>query len=304
MLIQRIIKNYEYLHHRLLRISIILNLLVQMLVVNYQLVYYKETPTYWCLLIADSIYLALFIVHIHFTYKKHFEGYELPNHEFKQNFPFGPLTWVIYAMVLSSKLIVVFTSFAAEMEDETGIYSANALRAMFGLTAVVFFLLLMSHVHHTTPDRLKTFIYTVGATVPIDLLDTMDIMELLYEEEKTRRISEGMVYMILVIIVVNLMIPMFPCTILYIQEFGSKHIFVHLMIAQKVVQIFIINLLFMSIRLILWQQFGEGFSAFIIKNILVMGILSYDLFRICKEKAEDEQREEPVVNYKEGEVHM
>ncbi|XP_014787797.1 uncharacterized protein LOC106881800 [Octopus bimaculoides] len=304
MLLQRFIKNYQFLHHKLLRIFIVLLLLVQMFVVNYQLVHYEETQTYWCMLIPDSVYLVLFIVHIFFSYKKHFQGYELPNPERKQTFPFGPLTWVVYALVLSSKLIVVFTSFATEMEDENGINSANTLRAMFGLTAVVFFLLLMSYLHDTTPTSLKTFIYTVGATVPIDLLDTMDIMELLYEEEETRKISEGMVYMILVIIVGNLMIPMFPCTILYIQEFKSKRIFVHLMIAQKVIQIVVINLLFMSIRLILWQEFGQGFSAFIVKNILVMGILSYDLFRICREKAEDEQREEPVVNYKEGEVHM
>lgn len=252
----------------------------------------------------DSVYLVLFIIHTVFSYRKHFDSHELPNQERKWSFPFGPLTWVIYALVLSSKLVVVFTSFATEMEDVNGINSSNTLRAMFGLTAVVFFLLLLSYLHDTTPKSLKTFIYTVGATVPIDLLDTMDIMELLYEEEETRKISEGMVYMILVIIVGNLMIPMFPCTIVYIHEFGSKRMFVHLMVAQKVIQILVINLLFMSIRLILWQEFGQGFSAFIIKNILVMGILSYDLFRICREKQEDEARAEPVVNYKEGEVHM
>ncbi|GAB1597461.1 uncharacterized protein LOC106881800, partial [Argonauta hians] len=302
-MLQKCIQNYEFLHHKLLRIVTILILLLQMFVIDYQLVHYKKTGTYWCMLLPDSIYFIMFIIHLVLSYKKIFHSVESPRQKRKPTFPLGPLTWVVYALVLSSKLIIIFTSFATQMEDEDGIESANTLRAMFGLTAVVFFLLLISYLHESIPQSLKTFIYTVGATVPIDLLDTMDIMELLYEEEEERNISEGMVIMILVIIVGNLLVPMFPCTIVYVQEFESKHIFSNLMIAQKVIQIMVINLLFMSIRLILWQEFGRGFSAFIIKNVLVMGILSYDLFRICKEKKEQESKEK-AVRYKRDEVHM
>ena len=294
---------YDYMHHFLSRLSIMVLLIAQICIINNILAYYKGSDKWWTLLITDSVYFVFFLIHISSTYRIFVVNYKSSIDQSKLRFPWGPLAWVIYSVVLCSKIIIIFTSFAPRMEEGT-IVGPNTLRAMIGMTAIIFFLLLMSHMHKDIHPELRIFIYSIGATVPIDLLDTMDIMELLYDAEEKRMITDDMLNMILFIIVVNLLIPVFPLSVLHIPDIHKKHIFTQLMIIQKVIQIIIINLLFMTVRLILWQHFGKGFSTFIIKNVLMIGILSYDIFGICKEEHDLKKIETPNIVFEKGEVYI
>lgn len=300
---KKLLQAYEYMHHLVSRFSIMVLLIVQICIINNILAYYKGSDKWWSLLITDGIYFVFFLIHVSSTYRILVLNYKSCNDQPKVRFPWGPLAWVVYSVVLCSKVIVIFTSFAPQMEDGT-IVGPNTLRAMIGVTAVIFFLLLMSHMYKDINPSLRMFIYSIGATVPIDLLDTMDIMELLYDAEEKRMITDSMLHMILFIIVVNLLIPVFPLSVLHIPDIQNKHMFTQLMITQKVIQIVVINFLFMTVRLILWQHFGKGFSTFIVKNVLMIAILTYDIFGICKEEHESRKEKEPKIAFEKGEVYI
>lgn len=202
--------------------------------------------------------------------------------------PWGPIAWFTYGSVTASKVIVAFHSNSYMMEWERNtIRGPSALQLAVGLAAVIYFLMLISNIHQSVDRKMKNFIHEVGATVPIDILDTMDLMELLYEVEDRRVVHEGIIKLILTIVVVNLIVPTFPCAIVYRgRTFGST-IFKRLVFAQKIVQIIMVNLLFVCVRAVLCALYGKKFSAFIIKNILVIVILLSDIFSVYKESREE-----------------
>lgn len=303
MFLKNLKQKYGYVHHFVSRVVVMLLLLFQIFIINHILAYYNGSDKWWSLLVTDTVYFVLFLIHLSSTYRILVINSHDKASQPKMRFPWGPLAWVIYSVVLCSKLIIIFTTFAPRMEDGA-IVGANTLRAMVGLTAVVFFLLLMSHLHKSINPVLRMFIFGIGATVPIDLLDTMDIMELLYDAEENRMINSSMLDMILFIIVINLLIPVFPLSVVHIPEIHKKKMFGGLMITQKVIQIIVINCLFMAVRLILWQHFGKTFSTFIVKNVLMIGILSYDIVSIIHETKENMKEEPPNIVFEKGEVYI
>ena len=222
-------------------------------------------------------------------------------------FPWGPLAWFIYGTVTSAKIIVIFTSANYGQKWETGTArSKSGMQMAIGLTSIIFFLLLMSTIHHSVESKMKRFIHEVCATVTIDLLDTMDLLEIMYVEEEKHLHWNGnreiIVKLVLGIVVINLLIPVFPCIIVFLGWTHDRHRFRYLVLVQKVTQIVLVNLFFMSIRLALWSIFHESFSAFVIKNILMVGILTSDIFSVYME-AHQEKKESLNYDFKNAVVN-
>lgn len=310
----------EYVNHFTSRFLCLVLVLAQVHYLDYLLVFYSQSPYWWFILIPDWIAIFLFFAHFTKSYR-HFARTPKTHDAFlglrsksdplscrdghdKSYFPWWPLAWLIYSITISIKIIVLFTMTPEESIEQweaKTIQGATGMQTAVGMTSVIFFLMLISNIHRSVSGKMKSFIHEVGATVTIDLLDTMDLLELLYEEEEKHTRwggDEEIVFrLVLAIVVINMLVPVFPCAIIHRGRTHTSHMFRRLVLTQKVLQIVLVNLLFMSVRLILWSMYGEKFSAFIIKNVLMVGILSTDIFNVYMEAHEEKRREKHQKTY-------
>ncbi|CAI9715824.1 Hypothetical predicted protein [Octopus vulgaris] len=218
----------ECLHHYFSRIFCLVLLIGQNHYIDYLLVYYQKISFWWIIFVPDWFVIILFIVYYVQTYsqfvtnidiRKHWPSDSASNEDKTRktnHLPWGPIAWFVYGSVTAAKVIVAFHSKSYMMEWERNtIRGPSGFQLAVGLAALIYFLMLISNIHQTVDRKMKNFIHEVGATVPIDILDTMDLMELLYEVEDRRVIHEGIIKLILTIVVVNLIVPTFPCAIVY-----------------------------------------------------------------------------------------
>lgn len=304
----------EHVNHYASRVLCMILIIMQVHYLDYLLVFYSQSSYWWFILIPDWVAIFLFLIYFIKSYKhfarapKTYETYlgfqTTPDpircregHD-KTYFPWWPLAWLLYSITISLKIIVLFTMTpeeSIEQWEEQTLQGATGMQTAVGITSVIFFLMLVSNIHRSVNQKMKSFIHEVGATVTIDLLDTMDLLELLYEEEeKSDRWggNEVIIFrLVLIIVVINMLVPVFPCVIIHRGRTHTSHMFRRLVLIQKVLQIVLVNILFMCVRLVLWSMFSEKFSAFIIKNILMVGILSADIFNVYMEMHEEKHRE-------------
>ena len=310
----------EHVNHFSSRFLCLILILAQVHYLDYLLVFYSQTPYWWFILIPDWIAIFLFFAHFAKSYR-HFArspkvheiawGFNSKNdplpcregHD-KTYFPWWPLAWLVYSITISLKIIVLFTMTPEESIEQweaQTIQGATGMQTAVGITSVIFFLMLVSNIHRSVNGKMKSFIHEVGATVTIDLLDTMDLLELLYEEEEKQAQWGGheeiIFRLVLTIVVINMLVPVFPCAIIHRGRTHTSQMFRRLVLIQKVLQIVLVNLLFMSVRLVLWSMFSEKFSAFIIKNVLMVGILSTDIFNVYMEAHEEKRKEKHQRKY-------
>eukprot|EP00106_Octopus_bimaculoides_P017933 XP_014785375.1 PREDICTED: uncharacterized protein LOC106880078 isoform X1 [Octopus bimaculoides] len=301
---------WQSFYHISTRVLCVLLIVAQTLYMDYLVVQYKENNIWWCLLVPDLLAIFLFATYFIRTYHYFIftkEGRTKPMPGMKSNktklklFPWGPFAWFIYSSATALKIILIFTSvpqFKSKWQKNT-LTSMSTSQAAVGFTSLIFFFMIMSNVHKSTNRKMKNFIHEVGATVPIDLLDTMDLMELLYEEEKAKHLHVNIIRLVLGIVVINLTLPILPCVVIHRGRTHTSNMFRRLVFAQKVIQIVLINLLFISVRLVLWAMFNEKFSIFILKNVLMIGILLSDIFSVYKEVHEEAKHEDKVKKYED-----
>ncbi|GAB1598206.1 uncharacterized protein LOC115215557 isoform X1 [Argonauta hians] len=292
----------ESFHHYFSRIFCLILLIGQNHYINYLLVYYQKISFWWIIFVPDWLVIILFMVYYAQTYSVFTTKINIMkqctnestsrevNMKQTSNLPWGPIAWFLYGSITASKVILAFHSKSYMMEwEKNTMRSANGLQLAIGLASLIYFLMLISQIHRTVDRKMKNFIHEVGATVPIDILDTMDLTELLYEVEDRRIIQEDIIKLILTIVVVNLIVPTFPCIVVYRgRTYGSK-MFKRLVFAQKIIQITMVNLLVVGVRTLLCAFYGQKFSPFIIKNILVIIILLADIFSVYRESREEKK---------------
>jgi len=259
---------------------------------DYYLVTYKSKDWLICIA-ADAVVAIVFVMCFYFSYKhlKHAKtwGMDKVTETDSGTLPMSPITWFVYATLLSIKVGICFKDFVYLL-DESTFFGPNTLKTSIAIGGVIFLLLLSTN-HDAKPGSpRRKYIEELTGTVMFDILDCVDSMEILFDKEERDTFPKGMGDAIIAIALINFFLPTIPLLTLSKTKYGQAKLSHKLVVIHKICLAFLVNLPLLITRMVLWHGLSRGVSIFSLKNIIVIGMISFDLY----ETLEGEEKEDKV----------
>ncbi|XP_052068353.1 transmembrane protein 121B-like [Mytilus californianus] len=261
------------------RVLCFLIIILQGGVLDYYLISHKTVYWYgW--VAADVAILFVFIVAFIISYRHLLIVRQSSNSQAPVqagNLPLGYFAWFVYSVALVARVAIIFSDFA-QFLVETDFFGPNTLKITISLACAVFLLLLMMH-HDAQPGTMRMHrIQEFSGTVVFDILDSVDMLDVLFDPKDRFDLPSGMCMAIISISCINFILPIFPLMTLSNSHFGYKNTSESLLILHKLLLIFVVNLPFLIMRLLIWHVVQKDVSIFIVKNLLVIIVNFYQLY--------------------------
>lgn len=192
-----------------------------------------------------------------------------------QHLPLTYIAWFVYTIIMDIKLIVIFSTFSTDL-DEDDFFGPNTLKTTIAITAIVFitYLPTLNDVQH---GHRKDIIITLTSTVVFDILDGVDNLENLFEKDVRDTYPPGLDDAIIAICCINFLLPTVPLFTLAKTKFGIKKLPMKLEMLHKLAIAYLINLPLFITRMITWHGLSQGISIFLLKNIMAMGVVTFEV---------------------------
>ena len=182
--------------------------------------------------------------------------------------PFVYLSWFLYSVLLAVRIGIIFRYIAPSL-DENLMYGPNMLKTGLSLSSIIFFLLVIAHVEAEPQTIVDQYVTNIVGRVTIDVLDSVQFLELLFINETKIFLSFGMHKAIITIGCINLILPTFKLAILSAWKFGEDNTRPKLFDTLYLVgDLLIVNVPLLVVRILLWSVHSQDVSVFIIKNVL------------------------------------
>ncbi|CAG2233296.1 unnamed protein product [Mytilus edulis] len=190
---------------------------------------------------------------------------------------FVPISWFAYSTLLAIKVGIAFKDFAFLLSEYI-FFGPNTLKTTIALGGIVFALLLATN-HDAKPGSpRRKYIDELTGTVIFDILDCVDSMEMLFFKEERDTFPTGVDDAIIAIALINFILPTIPLITLSKTKYGEAKLSHKLVMIHKVLLAFVVNLPLLITRMILWHGLSRGISIFSLKNVIVIGMTSVDLY--------------------------
>ncbi|XP_076088389.1 uncharacterized protein LOC143058816 [Mytilus galloprovincialis] len=248
-------------------------------ILDYYLVTYKGKA--WLAFIGADIVVAIVLCLCFFLSYRHLNRAK-PNGD-KEADPesasllFVPISWFAYSTLLAIKVGIAFKDFAFLLSEYI-FFGPNTLKTTIALGGIVFALLLATN-HDAKPGSpRRKYIDELTGTVIFDILDCVDSMEMLFFKEERDTFPTGVDDAIIAIALINFILPTIPLITLSKTKYGEAKLSHKLVMIHKVLLAFVVNLPLLITRMILWHGLSRGISIFSLKNVIVIGMTSVDLY--------------------------
>ena len=200
--------------------------------------------------------------------------------DYPDELPYAFIAWFAYAAVtLVPETAVIFKHFANQLEDDKAkLLGQNILKVALCISPILFLLLVSSH-HDSQPHgSRKNYVEKVVGTVTIDLMDSIDILEILFVKETVLLLPEALINSIIAFACINFFLPTLVLMELRVNKFDGEVRSISFQIVYSLCYIFLVNIPFWVIRVVLWWEYSWDVSVFIAKNIVAIAIYSMDVY--------------------------
>ena len=99
----------------------------------------------------------------------------------KDELKFAYIAWVVYAIHLIPQVATIFTH---NVFEEELVFGANMLKMNLCLTPMLFLFLIYAHHDTKSHSRQKHSLEKITAAVTLDLFDSVEMLDYLFEERK------------------------------------------------------------------------------------------------------------------------
>ncbi|CAL8125243.1 unnamed protein product [Orchesella dallaii] len=236
-------------------------------------------------LTGDLICLALFLLSSICGYKnlqlaRGLSG-ELPrehgttslyNYVLSSKLPLLYVSWFCYAILLVTKITVIFTTNLHENPENfgTSLFGAQMLQLVIGISALIFSLLVESHHDARGRDpRRNAYLNSLAYGIALEILDTADFLSFLiptFGHSHSTCPTSTLAPVIISLASVNLFLPTLTLYKLTTTSFGEVYQ-VKLEILYDSLHNFLVSIPFLAIRIYLWNVSEREDVLFAIKNI-------------------------------------
>ena len=245
-------------------------LVVQGGLLDYYLIIDGSSSWWFAWIITDAIVLSAWIYALWTSHRRS----QSINAVAKDEIKFAYIAWIVYAVHLVPQVATLFKLKATVFHNEKLVFGPNTLKMNFCLTPMLFLFLIYAHHDAKSHSRRKYYLEKMTAAVTLDLFDSVEMLEYLFEMEK---IPIEMQNAILAFSCMNIFLPTFA---LFELKFNKFHDSGEVSpISFKFIYIcsfmFFVNVPFLVLRLILWHGYHLHISVLLAKNALaiIMGII-------------------------------
>ncbi|XP_028404453.1 uncharacterized protein LOC114527066 [Dendronephthya gigantea] len=176
------------------------------------------------------------------------------------------VAWLAYALHFAPQVATIFKVFADELDRESFL-NPNFLKLTLSITPMLFVCLVYSHHKSRESFARKTYVQILVSSVTLDLFDSVEILEYLFDKEF---ISSSIEIAIIVFACVNFCLPVLALYELKNNEFRETGQVptVSFKLLYVCSFLFLVNIPFLVIRAYLWHTYKLDVSILFAKNIL------------------------------------
>ena len=190
------------------------------------------------------------------------------------------IAWLAYvAITLVPEVAVIFKRFADKLGDAK-LFGQNILKIALCITPMLFLLLLNSHHDGKRHSKRRSYIDKLSAGVTLDLLDSIDILEILFVDDVELNLPLGLENAIIAFACINFFLPTLALLQLSAIVKGQVRS-ANFQFMYSISYIVLVNVPLGAIRIILWTQYSQDVSVFIGKNIIASAIYMFDIYATC-----------------------
>ncbi len=252
-------------------------LVLQSCILDYYLV--ENHSLAWIgFLLVDIIIIILWIAALYIAFKR----YKRKTHKVSKAIRANPdelrvayFAWLVYAVGYTIQISFIFKRFAHKLDNAqtTTIFGQNMLKSSLTITPMLFLLLVHAH-HDAAPDTSrKYYIQKLTGGVTIDLMDSIEILEILFTDHNLPTSFENT---IVAFACINVFLPT-----LALHALKQKQLWHGGLLPSKVLYNFcyicLVNVPFFIIRVLLWASYKQDVSVFLAKNIILIVMNSWDI---------------------------
>ena len=186
--------------------------------------------------------------------------------------PLGYISWFFYSLLLSTKFGILYGPNLGILNVLTRYeaFGEGFIQTTLALSSLVFLFLVFVH-HDASPDSSRSsYMNEICGIVCIDILDSINFLQILFVADSLILIGLKMHYAIVVCSFLNFIFPTILLISLSKSDFGGKKILTKIECAYKIVYLIMINLPMLVLRSIINHQTDSFRSIFIIKNIVAL----------------------------------
>ncbi|KAK2165311.1 hypothetical protein LSH36_52g07083 [Paralvinella palmiformis] len=250
---------------------------------------------WYLMVIPDVFVLTLFITafvkcHRHFTTSSRNRSLTGNGGEL----PFGYIAWGGYSILNAIKVILIFRWIAPilQVDDTLGL---NMIKTVVAVSSIVFITLVLNH-HDAEPNSSReTLIRFLMNTVALDILDTVEMLQVLLYKESHIVLSFMLHKVVIGIASINLVLPTVLLVALSKSRFGQDEAWTkRLKAIHKIVEVIFINIPLLILRVILWHVHRQTVSVFLVKNCIALGWTLHTSYTLTVSAIKPEEEAESV----------
>lgn len=185
------------------------------------------------------------------------------------------LSWAVYAILLLSKIAVIFTSDIPDKLSPKVVAGPQLLKVGIALSGVIFLILVEGHNWSEAGSARYDYVSSVCARVGIEILDSVSFLSIIIDETKSDfldTLTSTFISGIVTVAGVNFLLPILILYKLSLGEHCSDKFPIPITVFHNFLHLFIVDLPYFAIRLLLWVRHNHNTSVFIMKN--AFGILN------------------------------
>lgn len=190
---------------------------------------------------------------------------------------FAFVAWIVYTVHLVPQIATLFKMKTRVFDDENLAFGGNTLKMNLCLTPMLFLFLIYAHHDAKSHSRRKYYLEKITAAVTLDLFDSVEMLEYLFERGSLPTEVETA---ILVFSCMNIFLPTFALFELKYNKFHDSGEVSP--ISFRFIYIFsfmfFVNVPFFVLRMILWHKYHLDISVLLAKNALAITLGVLEIF--------------------------
>lgn len=249
-------------------------IIAQFGLLDYIFVYYLKEKLWLLWIIADVAVLAVMIwlLVIAIKYNRRCMKERCTD---DANVKFAFVAWLVYSLVISAKIAVMFRTFHTELKSEE-IFGPTSLKIILALSAVIFLFLVLSHHYTQLNSPRQMYLSYLASSVTLDVIDSVLFLQLLIDPQVKDSVNGNypLKISILFFACFNFILPTFALFKLRYRKGLPRWVPLPYEKLYTLFYFLTVNVPYLVIRGYVWQKDRNDVSIFIVKNC-VMVILAF-----------------------------
>ena len=197
-------------------------------------------------------------------------------------------TWGLYVVIALVPNIAITFAVCGEDLDKNNFLGPNFLKVVLCLTPVLFLFLLNTASDLSESEEFRQLAWQFSIQITIDLFDGVEMLDVVLDErENSNGISKEFGIAMIAVACFGFALSLLQMAEYNLDDKGHYQRRKKLSIVRNVMQLILVNLVFLIIRLVIFIKYKKDESIFIAKNGIAIFLSSFEIYWIRNSKPSD-----------------